>query len=393
MNINDIALTLESRVGPVTAVALLSAFGSADAIYSARPEELVRRAELNELAAKSLTQKKFHSQADREIEHIKKHGITAIASTDPDFPPLLRETGDYPHVLYVHGNASALTRNCVSMVGTRQISTYGQTMCDRLVRGLAERIPNLCIVSGLAFGVDVHCHRAALRYGIPTVGVVANALPGVTPAQHSDIAREIVAQGGAIVTELHSNSKQTGDFYIPRNRIIAAMSEGTVVVEAANGSGALTTADLANGYNRIVMAVPGRATDDVAWGVNSLIKSQKAVMVCTAGDIVSALGWDQRPEIVSGAGAGFGGAGSGAGSGSGSGAGAGFGGAGSGADSAISADARGLLGCFVSGNATSVDSLAEVTALTHSQLAPLLLELEFAGRVKRLPGGAYEKVS
>jgi DNA processing protein len=367
MNINDIALTLEAGIGPGTAAKLLGEFGSADAVYAASASELAGRAHLREALALQLTRRGFHSQAERELAYVKKHGLVAIASTDAEYPPLLREmNADTPHVLYIRGNVEALTLRCLSIVGTRRISTYGQTMCDRLVRQMAERVPNLCIVSGLAFGVDVHCHRAALRYGVPTVAVVANTLPGVTPAQHADIARDIVAQGGAIVSECHSNSKQTGDFYLSRNRIIAGLSEGTVVVEAPGTSGAISTAKYALGYNRIVGAVPGRATDEVSFGTNNLIKSEQAAMVCSGEDIIRALGWDlyvaevgeRRAKPVPG----------------------------------ISADAQGLLGCMPGGEGISVDALGELTALDHTALAPILLELEFAGKVKRLPGGHYEKI-
>jgi DNA processing protein len=367
MNIDDIELTLENGIGVKTALALLSEFGSAGAVYAASPAELVRRGGLREALAEQLPRRESHRAAEAELKYLKKHDITAIASTDADYPPLMLEMNDYPHVLYVRGDVAALEKRTVSMVGTRKISTYGQTMCDRLVRELSERVPDLCIVSGLAFGVDVHCHRAALRYGVATVAVVPCALPDVMPAQHADIARDILRHGGAIVSECHSNSKQTGDFYIPRNRIIAGISEGTVVVEAGHGSGALATADFAFGYNRILAAVPGRATDEAAFGTNNLIKNNRAAMVCSGEDIIRALGWDlYDPEV--------------------------------GEKPAkpapgLSEDARGLLGCFTSGNAVSVDALTELAALSPTALAPILFELEFAGRVRRLPGGHYEKIS
>ncbi len=363
MNVDDIALTLENGIGAKTAAVLLGEFGSADAIYAASAGEIMRRTGLRESLAEQLTRREARRAAEKELAYIKKHGLTALASTDEVYPSLMREMNDPPHVLYVRGNVDALGLRCVSMVGTRRISTYGQTMCDRLVRQLVERVPRLCIVSGLAFGVDVHCHRAALRYGVPTVAVVANTLPEVTPARHEDIARDIVDRGGAIVSECHSGSKQTGDFYLARNRIIAGLAEGTVVVEAPHESGALSTARSALDYNRTVMAVPGRATDESAFGVNMLIKNEQAAMVCSGEDIVRALAWDlyvpevgERPAAT---------------------------------EPVISVDARGLLGCFESGNAVSVDALSELTALKHGDLAPLLLELEFAGKVQRLPGGAY----
>jgi DNA processing protein len=367
MNINDIALTLEYGLGVKTAAALVETFGSADAVYRASVGDLMHRGGLREGLAEQITRKEYHKQAERELKHVEKHGLTALASTDAEYPLLMREMTDPPHVLYVRGNVDALRLRCLSMVGTRRISQYGQVMCDRLVRELAARVPGLCIVSGLAFGVDVNCHRAALRYGVPTVAVVANTLPDVTPAQHADIARDIIEHGGAIVTELHSQSKQAGDFYIPRNRIIAGLGEGCVVIEADHKSGSLSTADFALGYNRTLMAVPGRATDEVSFGTNNLIKNNKAQMVCSGEDIIRTMLWDITvPEV--------------------------------GEKPAktipsISADARGLLGCFESGNATSVDRLSEVTALGLIELAPLLLELEFAGVVRKLPGGMYEKIS
>jgi DNA processing protein len=366
MNISDIALTLEYGLGAKTAAALVEIYGSADAVYRASAADLVRRGGLREGLAEQITRKEFYRAAEREMKYIENHSITALASTDTEYPPLAREMNDPPHVLYVRGNASVLRLRCLSMVGTRRISQYGQVMCDRLVGELAARVPDLCIVSGLAFGVDVNCHRAALRYGVPTVAVVANALPDITPTQHADIARDIVDSGGAIVSELHSQSKQTGDFYIPRNRIIAGLGEGTVVVEADHKSGSLSTADFALGYNRSLMALPGRATDSVAFGTNNLIKNNKAQMVCSGEDIIRAMMWDiTAPEV--------------------------------GEKPAktiplVSGDASGLLGCFESGNATSVDGLSAVTALGLAELAPLLLELEFAGVVRKLPGGMYEKI-
>jgi DNA processing protein len=366
MNINDIALTLEVGVGPKTAAALIGAFGTAAAVYTASPAELTRRAGLRDSLAVQLSRREAHPRAERELAYVKKHGLTALASTDAEYPPMMSEMNDPPHVLYVRGEVGALSRRCVSIVGTRKISTYGQTMCDRLVRQLAERVPDLCIVSGLAFGIDVHCHRAALRYKVPTVAVIASTLPEVTPAQHADVARDIVAHGGAIVSECHSNSKQTGDFYLSRNRIIAGMAEGTVVVEAPHGSGALSTAGFALGYNRTVMAVPGRATDEVAFGSNSLIKSERAAMVCSGEDIIRALAWDLYvPEVgarpVEEA-------------------------------PGLSADEQGLLSCFPSGDAVPVDTLIELTGLGHTALAPLLLTLEFSGKITRHPGGTYSKI-
>jgi DNA processing protein len=228
-------------------------------------------------------------------------------------------------------------------------------------------VPDLCIVSGLAFGIDAHCHRAALRYTVPTVAVIASTLPDVTPAQNSALARDMIDNGGAIVSECHSNSKQTGDFYLSRNRIIAGMSEGTVVVEAPRESGALSTAEFASGYNRTVMAVPARATDETSYGSNSLITRQQAAAVCWGEDVIRALAWDlyvpevgERPVT---------------------------------AKPGLTDDEQALLKLFPSGEPISADKLAELSGLGHTALASLLLTLELTKMViSRLPGGSYIKI-
>jgi DNA processing protein len=366
MTFEDIALTLERGVGAKRIARLIEAFGTAAQVYKASPLQLARAGGFSEDTARRILDCNERHNAEKELKRIRKAGLHAIASTDEDYPPLLREIADCPHVIYVEGEISALHAQNLSMVGTRAITQYGQRMCDELVRQLSERVPELCIVSGLAFGVDVNCHRAALRYGVKTIAVIANSLPGVVPAQHSDIACDIIRHGGAIVTELHSMSRQTGDYYIPRNRIIAALSEGTVVIEAAHDGGAMSTAEFALGYNRTVMAVPGRTVDSKSFGPNLLIKTERAKMVCSGEDIVRELMWDVRiPEVGEKPAK---------------------------ARAQLSADASGLMGCFHDGEGVTIDRFAELTALSHAQLASVLLELELAGAVRRLPGGMYEKL-
>ena len=242
MTLEDIALQMTPGIGVKGAVHLLEHFGSAARIFAASADELTEGAGLRPDIARQLLQRKAFAAAEREIAYCRRHGIAVVASTDSGYPPLLRETPDYPAVLYIKGNAEALTARCLTLVGTRRATPYGQAMCDRLVGELAERVPGLCVVSGLAFGIDIAAHRAALTAGIPTVAVLANALPEVTPAQHTAIARDIVEHGGALVTELHSQTRQNGSFYVARNRIIAALSAGCIVVESPDSGGSLLTA-------------------------------------------------------------------------------------------------------------------------------------------------------
>lgn len=232
MTIEDIALQMTPGIGVKGAVHLLGIFGDARGIFAAAPEELAMKAVLREDIIRNIVHRKGFAAAEKELGYCRRNSIAAIASTDPEFPVLLREIPDYPHVLYLKGNAAALSARCVAMVGTRRATPYGQTMCNRLVEGLAAQVPELCIVSGLAFGIDVAAHRAALAAGVRTVAVLANPLPGVMPAQHTAVARDILDHGGALVTELHSQTRQNGTAYLARNRIIAGLGAGCVVVES-----------------------------------------------------------------------------------------------------------------------------------------------------------------
>ena len=232
---------------------------------------------------------------------------------------------------------------------------------------MAERIPNLTIVSGLAFGVDSACHRLALEYGLKCVAVVANPLPDVTPVQHSNLAREIVESGGAIISELPSSTHQNGMLYVARNRIIAGLSEGTIVIESGASGGSLLTAGYADDYNRVVMATPGRIGDRSAIGTNALIRNRKAQMVLSAEDIIKELMWDvnlkeelQRPAPL--------------------------------LRVELTRDEAGLLNCFRSDDPLSMAELEELSSLDHPTLTALLLSLEISGEIRQLPGNRYEKL-
>ena len=339
MSPEDIALQMTPGIGVKSAVHLLDCFGSAARIFAATEEELTGRAALRPETARQIVRRKGFPAAERELEHCRRNGLTAVASTDPQYPALLRETPDYPHVLYIKGDAEALTARCIAVVGTRDATPYGQHMCNRLIEGLAERVPGLCIVSGLAFGIDAAAHRAALAAGVRTVAVLANPLPGVTPAQHAGLARDILDHGGALVT---------------------------VVVESPDSGGSLVTAHCADSYDRTVMAVPGRATDRSSAGTNHLIRNRKAQLVLTAGDIVRELMWDLgpdpatlRPKVPT---------------------------------PELTPDEAGLLGCFRTNDPVTTEHLAGASGLDPGTLATLLVGLELAGAVRQLPGNRYMKL-
>lgn len=363
MTIEDIALTMTPGIGVKGIVHLLECFGDASRIFGAVEDELTTEAELRPDLARHIVRRTAFAAAEREYAFCRKKGIRMVASTDPEYPPLLREIPDYPHILYVVGDVAALSRHCISIVGTREATPYGQRMCDDLIRGLAERVPDLCVVSGLAFGIDAAAHRAALAAGAKTVAVLANPLPGVTPAQHTSLARDIVDAGGALVSELHSQVKQKGTFYLARNRIIAALSAGTVVVESPCAGGSLMTAHCADGYDREVMAVPGRAVDAASRGTNKLIRNRKAQLVLSAEDIIQELMWDTEATGI-------------------------------GARTAsvaprLTADEAALLACFRNSDPVPVEELSRASGSDAGELSVLLLGLEMAGAVRQLPGNRY----
>ncbi len=365
MTIEDLALQLTPRLGVKGIVHLLEVFGNARSIFAATREELLLRAELAPAMADELLRRRGFAAAEAELRHCERHGIRILASTDPEYPALLREIPDYPHILYLQGDPAALSGRTLAMVGTRKATPYGQEQCRRLVGELAERIPRMVVVSGLAYGIDVAAHRAALEFGLRTVAVVANSLPGVSPVPHNTIAREIVERGGAVVTELHSQAKQKGEFYLARNRLIAALSVGTVIIESPVGSGSLNTAAHADAYHRSLMALPGRPTDHQAAGTNHLIRTRKAQLVTSASDIVEELMWDmgEDPQHF----------------------------AEPPATEELTRDEAGVLSCFRSSDPLSIEELHALTGLAIGELTALLVGLELAGKVRLVPGNRYLK--
>ena len=293
MILDELALTFVPDLGVRGVAHLMDIYSSAEEVYAQKEHNLIMCAELRKDIAARIAQKVGYAEAERELRYCEEKGITVTSYNDVDYPPLLREAADRPHIVYSIGDIEALqSKHILSVVGTRRISSYGESICAKIIPELAEMFPDLVVVSGLAFGVDAAAHRAALAAGVRTVGVVANPLPDVIPAQHRNLAKDMVENGGAIVTELHSQTKQNGAYYIPRNRIIAGVAEGLLVVESPANGGSLSTAKAADAYSRTIMAVPGRINDSRSEGTNHLIKTNIAQLITSAEDIAKALGWE-----------------------------------------------------------------------------------------------------
>lgn len=233
-------------------------------------------------------------RAVAEEKFIGEHGIAATYFTDHAYPHRLLEAPDAPALFYSLGNCDLDSPHVISIVGTRHATQYGIRFCDTLVADLAQCLPGLVVVSGLAYGIDIAAHRAALKHGVPTVAVLPRGLNRIYPAMHRNDAITIARSGGMLLTDYTSQDAVQKSNFLARNRIVAALSDCTVIVESAGAGGALVTASLAMSYNRDVMAVPGRCGDDYSAGCNKLIATNKAALITGADDLMAAMRWESR---------------------------------------------------------------------------------------------------
>lgn len=238
-------------------------------------------------------------QAVREEAFVKEHNIAATYYTDASYPHRLLEAPDAPAMVYTLGQCELESAHVISVVGTRHATQYGIRFCDMLIGELAQRLPDLVVVSGLAYGIDIAAHRAALKHGVPTVAVLPRGLNKIYPAMHRNDAIAVVKSGGMLLTDYTSQDEVQKSNFLARNRIVAALSDCTVIVESAGSGGALVTASLAMSYNRDVMAVPGRCGDEFSAGCNKLIATNKAALITSADDLMAAMRWEgavQQPQ-------------------------------------------------------------------------------------------------
>ena len=237
---------------------------------------------------------------EAELQFAEKNRIRVLTERDEDYPSRLRECDDAPLVLFYRGNANLNAMHVVSIVGTRNITEYGQDVCLRLVRELKELMPDTLVVSGLAYGVDIHAHRAALQSGLDTVGVLAHGFDRIYPPAHRQTAAEMTEHGG-LLTEYPSGTNPDRQNFVKRNRIVAGMSDATIVVESAAKGGSLITAEIAGNYHRDCFAVPGRIGDTFSEGCNNLIQTNRAVLLQDAEGLVKAMNWDMPSRPVAAA--------------------------------------------------------------------------------------------
>ena len=290
---HKIALGLIPRIGDINARKLVSHFGNVEAIFHEPYRNLIKIPGIGSGIAKYISDRTYLESAEKEAEYVTRNNIRTYFYLDNDYPFRLRQCDDSPVVFFFKGNCNLDASKILSVVGTRNATTRGRELCDKIIEGLARGHPDLIIVSGLAYGIDIASHKAALANKLQTIGVLAHGFKTTYPAIHASTAKTMINNGG-LVTDFLSDALPERNNFLKRNRIIAGLSDATLVVESGIKGGALVTADIANSYNRDVFAVPGRPDDQWSAGCNSLIRNNKAFLTECSDDIEYFLNW--KPE-------------------------------------------------------------------------------------------------
>lgn len=356
-----IALMKIPKVGAVTAKNLVAYCGSAENVFKAGIRDLKNIDRIGENIAQCIVNQNVLKWAEQEMAFIENNQIKVLFHTDKDFPKRLTHINDAPFLLYYNGNANLNADRVLSIVGTRKASPYGLTMCERIIEELS--IYNPLIVSGLAFGIDAAAHRNSLHMGLPTVGVLGNGMKRMYPSEHTQLAERMVNEGGGVLSEYPSDQDPDREHFPMRNRIIAGMSDAMLVIETAKSGGSMISAKLAHGYDRDVFALAGRVTDKYSVGCNWLIKTQQAQLVENGQDIAYAMRWDEldrkktNKQIQ--------------------------------LFTQLSDNQQIIVDLLKQHEIKSIDEINAHLAKTPSEIASLLLELEFMGIVQPLPGKRF----
>ena len=285
-----LALINADGIGDVMAKKLIMHFGNAIDVFSAKKQDLQKISGVGNSLISALSDNEIFKKAKQEIEYINSHNIQYYYFKNDDFPTYLKHCYDAPLLLFKKGNISLQNQKIISVVGTRQMTSYGKSVLDDLFEDLKEYNP--VIVSGLAYGVDIYAHKLALKHNLQTIGVLAHGLDRIYPAVHKNIAMDFLKNGG-LLTDFWSYTNPDRENFVKRNRIVAGLSQATIVIESAEKGGSLITADIANSYNRDVFAVPGRLTDVYSAGCNQFIKTNRAAVLSSAKDLAYILGWEK----------------------------------------------------------------------------------------------------
>ncbi|MBO4215276.1 MAG: DNA-processing protein DprA [Bacteroidaceae bacterium] len=300
-----IALTKLKGLSLLNARILMEALGSASEVFVHRKDIVSLIPDASKRLVEAFADvDEAMKMAEEEMAFIEQKRLKVFTLLDEDYPQRLKECEDAPLVLYYCGSANLNSQRVINIVGTRKCSEYGREVCNNFIADLKRYYPDTLIVSGLAYGIDVCAHRAALDNGMATVGVLAHGLDTIYPSMHRKIAADMVHQQGGLLTEYTTHTTPEKGNFVRRNRIVAGLCDACIVVESSAKGGSLITAELAMEYNRDVFAFPGRVYDEHSQGCNNLIRRQQATLITCAADLLDAMGWENplanasKPQAV-----------------------------------------------------------------------------------------------
>ncbi len=358
----QLALSMVTGIGGILARNLIAYVGSVEGVFREPLSRLKKIPGIGEINARKLKERDVLLRAEEELLFMEHNGIRSFFYLDENYPRRFRNCADAPIIFYVKGAANLNPGKAVSIVGTRNATDYGRQMCEELIRDLAGRGHQFLVVSGLAYGVDIQAHKSALKYRVPTVGVLGHGLDKLYPAAHARTARAML-DNGALLTDFPSKTRIDPPNFIRRNRLIAGLSDATIVVESGVKGGALITADIASSYDRDICAFPGRAGDNYSRGCNDLIKRNIAALIENAADLEYVLGWEDPSKAKAPV------------------------------QQLLFQELTGeeqlLTDRFKRGEKIHIDVLSSGLEMPAGKISSLLLGLEFKGVVETLPGSLY----
>ncbi len=361
--ISLLALHFIPGIGDYTIRQLISYCGSAEKVFQTPKGKLLKIPGIGSVTAESIIKGKPFQQAEKELKRAEKEDVTLLFYTDKNYPSRLKQISDAPSLLYVKGNVDFENAKTVAIVGTRMSTDYGKNCVEELVEALVPH--NTLIISGLAYGIDIQAHKQSLRNQLPTLGVMGSGMDIIYPAAHNEIAKKMLSHGG-LITENPFGTKPDAHNFPARNRIIAGLADALVVVEAAEKGGALITAEIANSYNKDVFAFPGNIGQSYSHGCNNLIKANKAHLLTSVKDLEYIMNWDvdaipKKKEVF--------------------------------VLSEFEPAEQSVLKILLeNNNQLMIDELSWRCGLPISQLASVLLGLEFKNIVSALPGKIYKLI-
>lgn len=359
--IYQLALQLVPNIGAVHAKILIELYGSAGEVFRARKSDLDKIEGIGIVRAKSIKDFNDFSKAEQEIHFLEKYKIRLLFITDPEYPKRFLNCYDPPTLLFYKGKADLNAPRTIGIVGTRNNTDYGKQVTEKLIKDLATH--NVIVISGLAFGIDSIAHKASIKNDIPTVGALGHGLDTIYPSENAGLAKDMIKHGGGLITEFFSKTKPDKHNFPQRNRIVAGLCDATIIVETNIKGGSMITAELANGYNRDVFAIPGRITDSKSSGTNYLIMNNKAILLSDTQELVEIMGWEMRKQKAKKQKELF---------------------------IELAPEEKLIIEMFQEKDSLHIDEINIRSALSNSSVAAAILNLELQGVIMSLPGKIYK---